>query len=133
MTKREFIYPGKKMFNNRYLVSITGRVFTKDGKELNYHQMPNGGRFVRLCGGNCIVRSISVAKMVLLTYNPWGLTIKRNLAIHLDGDITNDRRENLFWGSRKDQSTIVMRKKSNFDRVSKMSKKYYLSLKNQQS
>jgi len=100
--------------------------------------MPNGGKFVRLCGGNCIVRSMSVAKMVLLTFSPnqYRMLIrihrsskKEIVAIHIDGDITNDKRSNLMWGTRSDQATTAMKKLSNFDRVSRMSRTYYQSLK----
>jgi hypothetical protein len=128
MTKRDFVYPGKKCFDNRYLVSTTGRVFNKvTGKELKYHPMPNGGVFVRICGGKCIVRSISVAKMVLLTYRT-SLYKKNKIAIHSDGDVTNDRNDNLFWGTRAEQAEVAMKKKSNFDRVSTMCKNYHKSL-----
>ena len=133
MIKTELIYPGKKHFNNRYLVSRTGRVFNKaTGKELNYHNMPNGGKFVRLCGGKQRVISISVAKAVLLAYNPNGYK-KDKIAVHEDGDIFNNVPSNLKWGTREDVAIIAMENPDIKKRVSKMAKKYYDKLKRQRN
>jgi hypothetical protein len=126
MKKMFFSHPRYKRFSGRYLVSSTGRVFRADGTELNYHKMCSGGRFVRLSGGKGLLRSMTVGKMVLLAFEPRKYR-RGMIAVHRDGDVTNDRLSNLFFGTRKDQTAVSMKKPSYRKRVSMMAKNYYLT------
>jgi hypothetical protein len=126
MRKIIFSHPRYKRFSGRYLVSSTGRIFKKDGTELNYHKMASGGRFVRLSGGKGLLISITVGKMVLLAFEP-GKYRRGMIAVHRDGNVSNDRLSNLFFGTRKDQTAVSMKRPSYRKRVSMMAKNYYLT------
>ena len=120
-----FAHPRYKHFSNRYIVSSTGRVFRRnDGSELNYHRMCSGGKFVRLSGGKQRLLSMTVGKMVLIAFDPHGLRGNR-IAIHLDGDVLNDYRDNLAWGSRADQTEVSMKKPWHRRRVYGMARKHH--------
>lgn len=122
--KRNLIYPGKKHFNGRYYANTKGRVFKTDGSEVNYHPQPSGGTFVRICGGKQRMATISTAKLVLLCFDPKGYK-KGLIALHLDGDIFNNKPSNLKWGTRRDQVFLSMNNPEIKKRIYNMARKYH--------
>jgi hypothetical protein len=121
MKIKKFDHPLYKEFRNKYSVTNNGRIF-QGKKELKYFRMSSGGKFVRLfCNGKSA--SVTVAKMVLLSFKPCTYTDK-SIAIHLDGDVHNDSIDNLKFGTRQEQSQIHVTKLENWERISQLGKKY---------
>ncbi len=119
--KKKFNHKDYKEFADKYTVQNNGRVFCNK-KELKYFRMSAGGKFVRLFkDGKC--KSITVGKMVMLTFKPSGYSPNK-IVLHLNGDNGNDAINNLRWGTRKEQSLIHMTNPKNWLRISKMGKKY---------
>lgn len=117
------IIKGKSWLNNKYLVNRKGQVFKADGTELNYHFMPSGGVFLRLCGKGKML-TISRAKVVLMAFDLKGYKTGL-IALHKDGNILNDCFSNLKWGTRYEQVLISMRKPHIKKRIYNMAKKYH--------
>lgn len=120
---RNLIIPRKSWLNGKYMVNKQGQIFKTDGTELNYHFMPSGGYFVRLCGKGKML-TISRAKVVLMAFNLKGYKSSL-IAIHKDGDILNNKPANLQWGTRYDQVMISMQKPHIKKRIYNMAKKYH--------
>lgn len=122
MKKRKpFDHSSYRDFRGKYTVSPDGRVFGPKG-EVKYFTMCSGGRFVRLFKETKAV-SVTVAKMVMLTFRPRGYR-KGMIVIHLDGDVMNDSVKNLRFGTRKEQALIHISKPENWERISRMGRKY---------
>lgn len=121
----------KKIFNHadypdhsgKYEVTTDGEVRRIDYcRKLTIHRGVNKQSWVRLSGNN-INLSMTLAKLMLLTFRPKGYK-KGLIAVHVDGNPNNNSISNLVWGTRKMQSQIAMKKLENFKRVSEMGKKY---------
>ena len=115
-----------KPFNEKYWITPKGRVFKNNGDELQYFKNPKSnskGKFVRLFGNKKAI-SVGIAKIVLLTYNSKEYK-KGKIAIHKNGNTEDNRIENLFWGSRKDQTEISMRNAIHSKRIMNMAKNFY--------
>jgi len=119
--KKKFNHKNYKSFVDKYIVHANGRVFSKQ-KELNYFRNNSGGKFVRLCKDGKSL-SINVAKLVMLTFKPKGYS-KDKIVLHKNGDIKNDSINNLKFGTRKEQSRIHVSNPKNWNRISKLGKKY---------
>lgn len=119
--KKVFDHKDYKDFAGKYYVQRDGRVFAK-GKEVRYYRKNAGGKFIRLFN---IGKSttITVAKIVMLTYKPAGYK-KDKIVLHLDGNTMNDSIKNLRFGTRQEQSFIHVLNPKNWERISKMGKKY---------
>lgn len=119
--KKIFEHKSYKNFAGKYTVQPDGRIFNRK-RELKYFKMSSGGKFVRLFkDGNST--SITVAKMVMLTYNPTGYK-SHKIVLHIDGNVKNDSIKNLRWGTRKEQALLHVMKYKNWKRISDMGKKY---------
>lgn len=119
--KKKFNHKDYKEFADKYSVQNNGRVFFNK-KEIKYFRMSAGGKFVRLFK-NGKSNSITVGKMVMLTFKPSGYRPNK-ITLHLNGDNGNDAINNLRWGTRQEQSLIHMTNPKNWLRISKMGKKY---------
>lgn len=120
-TKKVFNHKDYKEFSDKYKVQPDGRIFDKKG-ELKYFKMSSGGKFVRLFQFGK-ASSITVAKMVMLTFKPKQYK-KNKIVLHLDGNVQNDSLNNLRFGTRKEQALIHVLNPENWKRISKMGKKY---------
>ena len=120
--KKEFNNNNYKQFAGKYIVQPDGRIFLKNGKELNYFKMSSGGKFVRI-NKNAKSTSLTIAKIVLLTFKPRTYR-KDKIAIHLDGNVKNNFIKNLKFGTRQEQSIIHVENPKNWKRISKLGKKY---------
>ncbi len=118
--EKEFVYPDWEWLpDGKYTVKDTGEVFAY-GRECKYHKMANGGYFVRL-SGNGNNRSVTRAAMVLTVFHG-NAPSNKHKAHHINGDVTDDRVNNLRWATEKEISHFRMQKKENFERVSQMGK-----------
>ena len=117
----KFNHKSYKDFADKYTVTSDGSVYGPKG-ELKYFRMCSGGRFVRLFKDGKAT-SVTVAKLVMLTFRPEGYR-KDRIVIHLDGDVTNDSLENLKFGTRREQSLIHVSNPENWKRISSMGRKY---------
>lgn len=109
-------HPKYKWMLPRY-ISRDGIVITPQGKELKIHRAKKKSKaaFVRMCGQKKDV-SLTVGQLVLIAWlrNPKD----GEIAVHKEG--MEDKLNNLFWGTRKDQSAIAMKNPENYKRVSKI-------------
>lgn len=119
----------KKMFNSRkykdfagiYEISLTPTIKIVNKNTNNVLKQHDRG-FVRLSGnGKCI--SITVQRMILLTYKPHGYR-EGYIAITKDGNPSNLSLNNLKWGTRKEQAQIAMSIESRFETIQKIGRKY---------
>lgn len=95
-------------------------VNTRFGKKATIHYN-SGNPFVRLSGRGITI-SMTVARLILLTFDPMGYRSNR-IAIHKDGNPLNSNLSNLKWGTRKEQSVLMMKKPEHFKRVQQMGKR----------
>jgi hypothetical protein len=121
MKIKKFDHPLYKEFRDKYSVTSNGRIFNGK-KELKYFSMSSGGKFVRLFA-NGKSTSITVGKMILLTFKP-ETYFEEAIAIHLNGDPTDDSLRNLKFATRHDQSIVHVSKTENWQRISQLGKTY---------
>lgn len=119
--RKDFIHKEYKNFEGKYKVQPDGRVFFND-KEVRYYSKKLSGKFIRLFK-NGYSTSITVAKIVMLTFKPEEYK-KGKIVLHLDGNVHNDSLNNLKFGTRKEQSRIHVLNPKNWERISKLGKKY---------
>lgn len=77
-------------YEGRYLVSDDGMVFVRDRYGLYAMSLQREGRYVRLSNKGR-VRNVLVARLVLEAFG------RRPMPMHLDGNPSNNRLDNLCW------------------------------------
>jgi len=102
----------------KYKVSNYGRVFSFTD-ECTYHKSKNGGYFIRVAGQGKNT-SMMRAKMILIAFK--GFDAEKTKAHHIDGDVYNDKLDNLQWATEQEISQFRMRKPEHYSRVSEMGK-----------
>jgi hypothetical protein len=99
-----------------------GKIIHPQGYFLTIHSTKTKAPFCRICQ-NAVCISMNVGKLVLLAFKP--NEYKEGLiAIHKDGNAFNNTPNNLFWGTRKQQTEISMQKEGYFKRIQGMGLKY---------
>ena len=101
---------------DRYFVSDCGRVFSMHCsrvKELAY-PMASGYKVVRLYK-NDKCKNFQLHHLVLMTFKP--SECKKDVVRHLDGDKSNNRLENLCYGSYKDNAIDSVHHKTKYGQI----------------
>lgn len=90
-------------FENQYQASNYGNIksfkVNRNGAIMQGNALKDGRKRVNLNGKKYLVH-----RLILLTFNPEGLTKKNCLALHKDGNPSNNSLSNLYWGSYKDNA-----------------------------
>lgn len=86
-----------KGYNGKYLVSSTGKIKNKHGKELHTYKDPHGYLCARLYSDEHIPNSHRVHKLVAETFIP-NPEHKRTVC-HINGDKLKNEVTNLMWAT----------------------------------
>lgn len=97
-------------FENQYQASDLGRIKSfkvnkQFGQIMQGNILKDGRKRVNLNGKKYLVH-----RLILLTFDPDGYTTEKCLAMHLDGDPSNNKLNNLQWGSYSDNAQDEIKK-----------------------